>query len=85
MAKDFKVGDFARNVESHWLGKIQRIYNEPYQVESDGPTYDCFMAEMIGVDTLAATVAGLTWEECLSSNDIQHHALADLIPAGDTE
>ena len=64
------LGEFARNCESGWKGKIVRLYQD------DGIDF----AEMIGVDTLAQTVGYLTDEEALTSDDIQFHAIADLLP-----
>ena len=74
----FKVGDYARSIESGWIGRIRRIYNEPYRVREGDPPIDELYAEMIGVDTLACTVSGCSWDEALSDNDIQHFALDDL-------
>jgi hypothetical protein len=70
----FKLGDFARNVESGWLGKIVAIVKDP--AENGEPT-----AEMIGVDPLAFDILGLAAEQSLSPDDKQWFALADLVPA----
>jgi hypothetical protein len=73
-----KVGDYARNIESGWLGKILRIYNSPSRFQAGDPLVDNWMAEMIGVDTLVVTVTGCSWADALSENDMQHHAIDDL-------
>lgn len=73
-----KEGDFARNVESGWLGQIVRIYNDPYQVTSDGPMLDCLMAEMKGVNDLCLVIAGGHPSDWLDDDDIQVHAISDL-------
>jgi hypothetical protein len=75
---EFRVGDYARSIETGWLGKIVRIYDDPYQVDRDMPMIACLMAELVGVDFLAQVVGGLTREESLSKDDVQHFALADL-------
>jgi hypothetical protein len=68
----FSVGDFARSLESGWLGKIVEI-----APDQDGtPT-----AKMIGVDILGTQIMGLSREESLSHDDVQWFALADLLPA----
>ncbi len=72
MACTFQIGDFARSLETGWLGKI--IAWEA------GPNGDQ-LAKMMGVDWLAQTVAGLSADEALSSDDIQWFDVADLIPA----
>ena len=64
----FGVGDYARSLESGWLGKI-------LDVAAEG------MARMVGVDWMANVVAGMTREESLSHDDIQWFALGDLLPA----
>lgn len=66
----FEVGDFARNVESGWKGKIVA-----FEFDGNGDV----MAKMIGVDWLAQTVAGLSDEESLASNDVQWHSPSDLV------
>ena len=72
---NIQVGDYARNIESGWKGKIRRLYKHN----------DEQMAEMIGVDELVQLVFGKTDEECLSKDDIQFHAVADLLPYKTTE
>lgn len=64
----FGVGDYARCLESGWLGKI-------LDVDAEG------MARMVGVDWMANVVAGMPREESLSHDDIQWFALVDLLPA----
>jgi hypothetical protein len=72
MAHAFKVGDYARSLETGWLGKILEI----------GPDHNGdIMAKMMGVDILANLVIGLSAEESLSRDDIQWFAPADLLPA----
>jgi hypothetical protein len=74
----FKVGDFARNIESGWLGKIVAIKTETVRID-ETRWYDDTMAEMIGVDELARMVAGLSCEAALASNDRQWHSIDDLV------
>lgn len=67
---DFQVGDFARSVECDFLGRIERLYDS-----GDG----MIMAEMVGVDNLALMVGGGSYESNLSSDDVQHYCVQDLI------
>lgn len=67
------AGDYARNVESGWLGKIVAF-------ERDN-NLD-WMAKMVGVDVMATHIAGLSQEESLSEDDVQWHSPGDLVPAG---
>lgn len=74
----FKVGDFARNVENGWLGKIVEI-GEPQKVMIDDTEFfEETIVKLIGVDTLACAVGGLSWEAALSEDDIQFHSVDDL-------
>ena len=66
---DFRIGDYGRNVESGWLGKIVAFERDP-----NGDT----MARMIGVDVMATHIAGLSREESLSADDVQWHDPRDL-------
>ncbi len=79
MAHEFKVGDYARSIESGWLGKIQDLKEEVTPVD-DTRSFTEIMATMIGVDELARVVGGLDVDEALASNDIQHFSTADLVP-----
>jgi hypothetical protein len=83
MAKkhEFKVGDFARNVESGWLGKIVEILPPQKVWIDDTRFFEETMANMVGVDEIACMVAGVPWEQGLSDNDTQQHSLDDLVPA----
>jgi hypothetical protein len=75
------VGDFARNIETGWLGKIVEIL-PPQKVWINRHEYFIeVMANMLGVDTLAVAASGLSWEEALSDNDTQQHSLTDLMLA----
>jgi hypothetical protein len=65
----FEVGDFASNIESGWVGIIDRFEGEGLDR----------MAVMRGVDYLCQMVAGLTLEEALCDNDIEWHSPADLV------
>jgi hypothetical protein len=78
----FKIGDFARNVESGWLGRIVRFKEERVWID-DIRYFDETTAEMIGVDELCALVDGLNFAEALSDNDRQWHDVKDLRPARD--
>ena len=62
------IGKYARSIESGWYGKVTDI-------EYRGGDVLC---KMIGVDELAVTVAGISNEEALASNDIQWFAPEDL-------
>ena len=74
---EFKVGDFARNVESGWLGRIEEIQAP----EMDEKTsFVETMVRMVGVDELALTVGGGTLEQCISENDVQWFSTVDLTP-----
>ena len=79
MVHTFQVGDYARNIESGWLGKIQSLATETVKID-DTRSYVKTMAKMIGVDELARNIGGLTTEESLSDNDIQWHSTDDLTP-----
>jgi hypothetical protein len=68
---EFQVGDYARSLESGWVGKIL-----VFETDGNGDR----MARMIGVDNLAQLFGGLTMEESLTTDDIQWFAPADLIP-----
>ena len=74
-----KVGDYARNVESRWLGKIRAIKTGEVKVD-DSTSFTETTAEMIGVDELAMTIGGLPIEEALCEHDVQWHSLNDLVP-----
>ena len=77
---EFKVGDFARNVESGWLGRIEKI-QAPETVKVDEKTsFVETMVRMVGVDELALTVGGGTVEQCISENDVQWFSTVDLKP-----
>ena len=77
---EFKVGDFARNVESGWLGRIEEI-QAPETVEVDEKTsFVETMVRMVGVDELALIVGGETVEQCISENDVQWFSTVDLKP-----
>lgn len=65
----FKVGDYARNVESGWLGKI-RSFGHDHNGD--------LMAEMVGVDAVATHVMGMTREQSLCEDDVQWHDPRDL-------
>lgn len=67
----FSVHDYARSLESGWLGKILSIEDDQYGT----PT-----ARMVGVDGMAHAIMGMSAEESLSFDDIQWFALADLLP-----
>lgn len=69
----FKVGDYARSLESGWLGKIIAI---EHPTELGG-----LMMKMMGVDWMAHEIAGLTAEESLSADDVQWFGTDDLLPA----
>lgn len=78
MPQQFKVGDFARNIESGWVGKIVEI-GEPEKVMIDDTNFFMqTMAKMVGVDIMGTHIAGLPKEESLSEDDVQYHSLADL-------
>jgi hypothetical protein len=62
-------GDFAKNIESGWLGRVEAI-----RTDADGLR----MAEMIGVDLLAWKVAGNALMDSLTADDRQWHHVGDL-------
>jgi hypothetical protein len=68
----FQIGDYARSVETGWLGKIVAFKDR------DGERF----AKMIGVDVIAGLVGGLSIEESLSYDDVQWFVLDDLVPFG---
>ncbi len=78
---EFKVGDFARNVESGWLGKIVEILPPEKVMIDEVNFFEEQMANMVGVDEMTCIVDGVSWEEALSDDDTQQHSLADLVPA----
>lgn len=78
---EFKVGDFARNVESGWLGKIVEILPPEKVMIDEVNFFEEQMANMVGVDEMTCIVDGVPWEEALSDDDTQQHSLADLVPA----
>jgi hypothetical protein len=61
------VNEFARSIETGWKGKIVKIYPDN-------------MAKMIGVDSLAQAIGGLTDEQALSHDDVQYFSLDDIKP-----
>jgi hypothetical protein len=75
----FKMGDYARNVESRWLGKIRAFNTEEVKVD-DTRSFIETTAEMVGVDELAMTICGLPIEKALCENDRQWHDVNDLEP-----
>jgi hypothetical protein len=77
MLNTFKVGDYARNVESGWLGKILEFRTETVQIDDDR-SYQETMAKMIGVDLMANLIVGMSRERSLSRDDIQYHDVNDL-------
>jgi hypothetical protein len=74
----FKVGDYARNVESRWLGKIRAIKTGEVKVD-DTMLFTETTAEMVGVDELAMTISGLPIQEALCEDDVQWHDVKDLM------
>jgi hypothetical protein len=79
MQTAFKVGDYARSLETGWLGKIVEIKTEVVVVAEDRSFVE-HMATMIGVDRLSHDILGRSVEDCLSHDDIQYFSLSDLIP-----
>lgn len=77
---NFKVGDYARSVDSGWLGRIESLREERVQID-DTRSYVAVMATMTGVDELCTLAAGLSREAALAGNDTQYHSVADLVPA----
>jgi hypothetical protein len=59
---EFKVGDFARNVESGWLGRIEEIQAPETVTVDEKTSFVETMVRMVGVDELALTVGGGTVE-----------------------
>ena len=57
---EFKVGDFARNVESGWLGRIEEIQAPETVTVDEKTSFVETMVRMVGVDELALTVGGGT-------------------------
>lgn len=80
MQKALKVGDYARSIETGWLGKIVEINPEVVMVAEDRSFVE-HMAKMIGVDWLSHNILGRSIEESLSHDDIQYFSLSDLIQA----
>lgn len=73
-----QVGDFARNIESGWLGKITEI-SQPREVKIDyTSSFYEQIATMIGVDMIVVAVTGCPLAEALSDNDTQCHDVRDL-------
>lgn len=77
----FKVGDYARSLETGWLGKIVEIKEETVHVD-DTHSFTVRMATMVGVDRLGQMM-GLKDDAVLCHDDIQDFSLDDLIPAKD--
>jgi hypothetical protein len=69
ICKGFAIGDFAQNVESKWIGRIEKFV--------PGPNGDT-TAEMVGVDDFAIIFGGCTVEEALCYDDMRWHSPADL-------
>jgi hypothetical protein len=80
MQTALKVGDYARSLETGWLGKIVEIKTEVVVVAEDRSFVE-HMAKMIGVDWMSHTILGRSIEESLSYDDVQFFSLTDLIPA----
>jgi hypothetical protein len=76
----YSVGDWARSVESNWLGRIVELKDEPIIIDHDMPPIPQVMAKMEGVDGLVMTITGEPREKCISPDDIQWFSTDDLIP-----
>lgn len=74
----FKIGDFARNIESGWLGRIEEILAPETVKVDETHSFQETMCRMVGVDTLVCIAGGLTWEQAISEDDVQWHSLSDL-------
>ena len=79
MQTGFKVGDYARSLETGWLGKIVEIRTEVVKVAEDRSFVE-HMATMIGVDWMSQSILGRSIEDSLNHDDIQYFSLTDLIP-----
>ena len=77
MKHTFKVGDFARSVESGWIGKIVEVFKFS---EPDGHCGICEEDEcrMVGVNLLAHTIGGSPINECIDHDDVQWFSADDL-------
>ena len=77
--KTFKVGDYAQNVESGWIGRIESIMPRTVKID-DNLFFTEVECRMIGVDPMASNILGMSFDDSLSADDVQYHAMADLIP-----
>lgn len=77
---EWKVGDYARNVESGWLGRIEEI-SEPRRVWINDTDYiEEQVAKLVGVDELTVMIEGKPLAQSLCEDDVQWHCLDDLEP-----
>jgi hypothetical protein len=75
MKRSFTIGDFARNIESGWIGQIVEIL-PPQEVKvNDTESFFETMARLRGVCTLCSMVTG---ETVIDDDDIQFHSVDDL-------
>lgn len=72
-----RIGDYARNIESGWTGRIESFVTETYAIDDDHSA-TAVMCKMIGVDWIALMAGGLALTESLSSNNVEWHAAEDL-------
>ncbi len=64
-----QIGDYARNIESGWVGRI-----DGFEDDQNGD----LMASMRGVDLVLTHVLGVPVERAINDDDRQWHAPADL-------
>lgn len=77
---EFHVGEYARNIESGWIGRIEEIF-PPREVKvDDTQSFMETMARLQGVNLLVCTVAGVPWDQALDDDDVQWHSVNDLVP-----
>lgn len=76
MSHSFRVGEFARNIESGWLGRIEEIA-PPREVKvNDTESFTETMARLVGVDAVCSIVTG---QRVMCNDDVQWHSVDDLV------
>lgn len=73
-----REGDFARSIESGWVGKIVGFSDDIYKVD-DRRWHWGIMCKMVGVDEIAMMAGGLTPSEAISDDDTAWYSPSDLL------
>lgn len=82
-AKDYhgntlKVGDYAKGLETGWIGKILEMTEETVWID-ETRSFIQRICKMQGVEMFAVWIDGATLDEALCSDDTQWFGAEDLI------